>query len=146
MHIPNSCIGNDDHFTLLINTGNAHKSRMLSPTNIYTAKKCERGRGIETQSKIMMGPNDGRFHNCRNKLFSGKSNRRYDAGPFRLYICGIKFFGCAICLVSGIAIIPAIPSQAHLLYSIMRSSGQVIFEKTFFLNSVLQYDRPMVLF
>ena len=31
-------------------------------------------------------------------------------GPFRIYICGNKFFGCAICFVSGIATKAAMPS------------------------------------
>ena len=30
--------------------------------------------------------------------------------PVRIHICGMKFFGCAICLVSGIATKTAMPS------------------------------------
>ena len=31
------------------------------------------------------------------------------SAPFPIYICGVKFLGCAICLVSGIAAKAAMP-------------------------------------
>ena len=38
--------------------------------------------GIETQSKMMMGPNGDCFHNYRNKLFNGVHTLRFGAARF----------------------------------------------------------------
>ena len=66
--------------------------------------------------------------------------------PFQLYICGIKFFGSTICLVSGIATKASWVLQSHLPYSRRHPSGQLFSNIISSLNSGLQTDRSMVLF
>ena len=43
------------------------------------------------------------FHNYRNKLSTGKPILRFGAALFPFIFVVFKFFGKAICLVSGIA-------------------------------------------
>ena len=45
---------NSDYLILFIKTDDAHKVRMLSHTTFNTFKKCNRGEGMETLSKMMV--------------------------------------------------------------------------------------------
>ena len=44
MHFHNPCTCDGDHLILLINTGNAHKGRVLPQTIVDTFKKCKGAR------------------------------------------------------------------------------------------------------
>ena len=68
-------------------------------------------------------------------------------GPFCIYICGIRFFDCAICFVSGIATKLAMPSL-KVIYYILKvvHQAELFSNKIFSLNSLLQFVLFMVLF
>ena len=67
-------------------------------------------------------------------------------GPFCIYIYGIKFFDCAIRLVSGIATKSAIPSLKVIHHILVGAHQAELFSnKIFSLNLVLQIVLFMVL-
>ena len=56
-------------------------------------------------------------------------------GSFRIHICGIKFFNCAIRLVSGIATKSAVPSLKVIHHILVRDRQPELFSsKIFSLN------------
>ena len=66
--------------------------------------------------------------------------------PVCIYICGIKFFDCAICLVFGTATKTALSLPKYIPHIVVSAHHTNLFSnKIFYLNSVLQIVRFVVL-
>ena len=134
---------------IFIKTDDAHKIRILSHTIFNTFKKCNRGR----DGNIVKNDGGGEMvvvftiteiNYLLVSLF-------FDLVPTILYlymcICSIKFFDCAICLVSGLATKSAMPSL-KVIHHILEGAHQaeLFSNQIFSLNSVLQSVLAIILF
>ena len=87
IHFRNSCTRNRDYHILLKLVMFKKKESCHKLLLVFVREK-----GLNTQTK-----NDGCFHNCTNKLYSGKPISRFGAAPF-LFIF-VEFSSLAALLV-----------------------------------------------
>ena len=100
MHFQNSCTQNCDHHILLIMTGNVHKESFLKLLLILILVR-EKGLHI---LKLILATKWRLVSQLKNKLFIGKPIFQWGAAAFLfVFVVLSSYFGCAICLISGIA-------------------------------------------